>query len=113
MAMRNYVLPAIVAAVLMQSAPAFAHDDDDDDDHQYGQDRSYEYRSEHHHYYGRAPRTVIVEREIVYPAPPAIVYQPAPAVVYEYGAYDEGRAASLLFGAALGAYLGHVMATGR
>src|SRR3989442_15267522 len=115
MTARNYLLAAIAGAVRMQSVPAFAGHDDADDDHGY---RRHRYHARHierhyHHYYGRGP--VVVEPEVVYLPPPAVVYQPAPPppVVYEYGGYDDGRMASMLFGAALGAYIGHAIGTGR
>jgi len=118
MTARNYLLAAITGAVLMQSVPAFAgHDDDDDDDHGYRRHRHHQRHIERHYRqyyeYGRGP--VLVEPEVVYLPPPAVVYQPAPPppVVYQYGGYDDGRTASMLFGAALGAYFGHAIGHGR
>lgn len=102
MAVPTNWLVALAGAFLMQSAAVFAHDDDDDDERRHRHPKHHKhYKHRAHHYH---PRTVVIEREVVYERP---------AVVYEYASHDHGRFASVLFGAALGAYVGHGLASHR
>ena len=108
-------IAAVLGATLLAAAPAFA--DPGYRGHEYG------YRGEYWNRHDHDRRVVVihqqpryVERRVVVVRPAPVVYQPAP-VVYGPPAYGDvyygAPAVGALFGAVLGAYVGHEIASGR
>jgi hypothetical protein len=107
MTSKRLLIASLAGATLAASAPAFA-------DGWHGRSRSH---------YAPAPRHVVVQHRYYAPPPrvafhqrPVVVYRPAPVHYAQpaFGATVSGDAAlGVLVGAALGAFVGHGIATGR
>jgi hypothetical protein len=106
---KKLILAGLAGATLAGTAPAFA-----DGWHRRDQVRRVP-----------APRHVVVQQRHYAPPPRVVYYYPRPALVYHrpapvyyaqpaYGASVSGdEALGVLLGAALGAFIGHEIATGR
>lgn len=112
---KKLILAGVAGATLAATAPAFA------DEGWYGRG---------HGYWGGPEKRVVVEQRYTYAPPPrrvvvverpAVVYRPAPAYYAQpyyaqpsFGASVSGDAAvGVLLGAAVGAFIGHEIATGN